>query len=602
VISIVVLRLSACINYRKQHKGFIMTQKQQLPLTPAEVYKRMQLTKELKDPGACLAAVNIESHTIQDFVPLYHSLEWELSQTHWDNEGLMPFVENNVPFIVNNSGRLSMQTALVLFAYSEQQPPDRPIQVLEMGAGTGLFARYFLDSFRDLCLQQDRDYYHRLHYYVTDYSRTTLSQWVERGLFDDHPDQTLLATCDGRSPGELLDLNNQILQLHELDAVFCNYMLDILPCTVVKYNSPRQPQELCIRTCLNKNNQALQEYTDLSYENIANMLAHPHGHAREELVPIIDVLEFETGYRDVSKEVQPYLPLIKDLGFSTGRVLLNHGALACLENCLERMRTDGFVLINDYGPVSPDEVENFGPAQRFGSTVANGLNFPLLEKYFEKLGCYLHTPSGYERAALQSRLLCKQNQPVLTQVFEEQFGLEAQIHYESALSTAREHQAAGRGKEALEAYNSALMHNRKDWHVVGEIAEFLVLQIQDFRAGVEMAQHAISLNPWYSAWLWNVLGDGLYCLEQFHQAHEAYLQAERIDAKDTRTQLNLAYTYYQNSQYDKALTSVARGLAHDSRSQYRDRLLEKQQQTLAAISGKWLSKQEQLINRTERLS
>jgi tetratricopeptide (TPR) repeat protein len=494
-----------------------------------------------------------------------------------------------------------LQTALVLFAYFEQQAPHRRIQVLEMGAGTGLFARYFLDSFRDLCQQQDKNYYQRLRYYVTDYSRTTVSQWVERGLFDEHPDQIVLASCDGRSPGELLDLNHQVIQLRELDAVFCNYMLDILPCTVVKYNPPQQALELCIRTRLNKNNQALQEYTDLSYETIIDMLAYSQRQAREKLLPIFDVLEFETDYRAVNKEIQPYLPVIQELGFSKGRVLLNHGALACLENSLERLQAQGFVLINDYGPVSPDDVESFSPAQRFGSTVANGLNFPLLEKYFQKSGCVLHTPSGYEQAALQSRLLSKYQQPELTRAFEEQFGLNAQEYYEGALNAAREHQVAGRRKEALEAYNTALVHNHKDWHVVGEIAEFLVLQIQDFRAGVEMAQHAISLNPWYSAWLWNVLGDGLYCLEQFHPAHEAYLQAERIDTKDTRTQLNLAYTYYQSSQYDKALASVAKGLAHDVHSQYRDRLLEKQQQTLAAISGKWLSKQERLINRTERL-
>lgn len=582
-----------------------MSQKQQLPLPPAQVFKRMNLTMELRDPDASLANLNIKSHTIQDFVPLYKSLEWELSQLHWDSEGLRPFVENSVPFIVNNSGRLSLQTALVLFECCENLAPGTDVVVFEMGAGTGLFARYLLDGFQDLCAQQSMDYYQRLRYYVTDYSRTTVTQWVERGLFDNHRSQVVLATCDGQKPSELVSLGNQVTQLQNIDAVICNYMLDILPCTVLKYgtgNHQGQLQELCIRTSLNKNIYNLHEYTDLSYDTITSLLSDPHKQAREKLLPIIDVLEFETDYRAVSEDVQTYVPILQELGYTEGRVLLNHGALACLENCLERLTAEGFVLINDYGPVNQYEMQSFGPAQRFGSTVANGLNFPLLEKYFHRIGCGIHTPEGHEQAPLQSRLLSKINRPELVQTFDQQFGVTAQEYYESALNKAREHQAAGRRKEALDAYNSALAHNRKDWHVVGEIAEFLVLQIQDFRAGVEIAQHAIGLNPWYSAWLWNVLGDGLYCMERFSHAHEAYLQAQRIDAKDPRTHLNLAYTYYQSGHYEKALTSIARGLAYDVRSQYRDRLLEKQQQTLAAISGKWLSKQERLVNRSERLS
>jgi cytochrome c-type biogenesis protein CcmH/NrfG len=43
--------------------------------------------------------------------------------------------------------------------------------------------------------------------------------------------------------------------------------------------------------------------------------------------------------------------------------------------------------------------------------------------------------------------------------------------------------------------------------------------------------------------MWNILGVVLYCLERFDEAHEAYLQAERIDPDDGRTNLNLGYTF-----------------------------------------------------------
>ena len=39
--------------------------------------------------------------------------------------------------------------------------------VLELGIGIGLFARFFLDRFRELCACSGKDYYERLCY-VTD--------------------------------------------------------------------------------------------------------------------------------------------------------------------------------------------------------------------------------------------------------------------------------------------------------------------------------------------------------------------------------------------------------------------------------------------------
>jgi len=548
-----------------------MSKEKKVPLPLKEIFKRMNLSTDLKDLGQRLTAVNFESHIIQDYVRLSDSLEWDLSQLHWDNEGLLPFVENNVPFIINNSGRLSAQTALVLFSYCEEVKSRSEITLLELGSGTGLFARYLLDSFKEICQQEGRDYYHKMRYFITDYSKTTIAQWQEWNIFAKHEDRVVLATCNGINPSEVVTANGKVIRLESIDAVFCNYVLDILPFTVFR-------------------------------KKIKALIASNNSDERKKLIPLIDVLEHEISYEVVDEKSIPYLQILNDMEFSQGRVLLNHGALTCLRQCSELLKHHGFILINDYGPTNKDEMESFGLAQRFGSTVANGLNFPLLKTYFKNSGYRFLAPEGYEGAPLQSRILIKGNLQSISESFLDKFSSQARDYYESSLVEAREHQAAGRRKEALEAYHIALTRNQKDWYVVCEIAEYVILQIQDFKSGVEIAQHAVSLNPWYSTWVWNVLGDGLYCMGQYNEAHEAYLQAERIDAKDPRTNLNLAYTYYQRGNYEKALDAVSKGLAHDMRSQYRERLLEKQQQTLTAISGKWLSKQEQLMNRTVRLS
>ena len=137
--------------------------------------------------------------------------------------------------------------------------------------------------------------------------------------------------------------------------------------------------------------------------------------------------------------------------------------------------------------------------------------------------------------------------------------------------------------------------------MTGEIAEFVGLQLQDYAAGRELATAAVALNPWYSAWLWNVLGDVLFLDGRVNDAHEAYLQAHRIHPDDARTNLNLAYTYFEFGQYSAALDVVAVAFAADTRGIYRQRLLEKQHQILGAISGRWLGEQERLARRAVRL-
>ena len=133
------------------------------------------------------------------------------------------------------------------------------------------------------------------------------------------------------------------------------------------------------------------------------------------------------------------------------------------------------------------------------------------------------------------------------------------------------------------------------------MAEFVLRQLRDYRSALPLAQAAVTLNPWYSAWLWVVLGDTLYALDRFEEAHEAYVQARRIDEQDPRTCLSLAYSYHQLGRLPEALEAIAQAFAHDPQGVFRDRLLEKQQHLIAAVEGKWRSEQEWLNRRAGRL-
>jgi tetratricopeptide (TPR) repeat protein len=139
----------------------------------------------------------------------------------------------------------------------------------------------------------------------------------------------------------------------------------------------------------------------------------------------------------------------------------------------------------------------------------------------------------------------------------------------------------------------------KDWHLLGEIAEYVGPTVRDFEAGCAIAQRALDLNPWTSSWLWNVLGDCYYYQGRYADAHQAFSCAQRLDPNDVRTNLNLGHSFASFARYPEALVALAHGLSHDSGA-YRSLLLQQQEQVLAALAQRHTALQEGLVRRAER--
>lgn len=570
-----------------------------IPLPFQTAFERMKLVGAGTNPTEVIDRVQLQATALQDFRPLTDCLEWELSELHWNRTGLLPFVENDVPFLINNSGRLSEHAAALLFANCLETPGAGPIRILELGAGTGLFARYFLDAFRTMCLQEGKDFYQRLVYYVTDQSMRTVEQWRERGQFDSHGEErAVLGCCNALRPSRFVSHTSETTKLTDLRAVFCNYILDVLPATVLR-KGPAGPEELRIRTHLIQDRALLAQYTQLTPDEIREIARSEKPEEKAQLTSLISLLEFETAF--VPSHQEPILAAEALVGAEDlERVVLNHGAITCLESCLSLLDPAGFILINDYGPVQRDQVAGHSLSQRFGPTSALGINFPFLERHFTT-NHWVAIPEEDERRAIHSRLILQRELPATVSAYQNRFGPAGPDFFEAPAEEARRHLAAGRKSEALESYRLALSRSPRDWQLVGEIAEFVGLQLQDYQAGRELIRAAIEQNPWYSPWLWNVLGDILFLDRDIAGAHEAYLQAYRIHPRDARTNLNRAYTYFEFGEYAQALEALAIALAADVQGLYRPRLLEKQHQILGALSGRWLGEQERLARRAQRM-
>jgi hypothetical protein len=190
---------------------------------------------------------------IQDFCPLSESLEWDLGQEYLRQRGNKAFISDSspVPFVVNNDGTLSQNAAEILFASLEASGQcsagsgqKEEILVLELGIGVGLFARFFLDHFRDLCRKNKRDYYDRLTYIAADRSERMLLDVCRHGILSNHPGHYRTRTADAVNPETLFaDLAIAQQGPKPFRAVFLNYLLDCLPAAVLEMRDEKDTDQ-----------------------------------------------------------------------------------------------------------------------------------------------------------------------------------------------------------------------------------------------------------------------------------------------------------------------------------------------------------------------
>jgi tetratricopeptide (TPR) repeat protein len=548
-----------------------------------------------------LRDVATEPTEIEGFRPLGESLEWRLADAYWDREGVIPFVRNDVPYLVNNTGRLSENAAALVFAALNESLPSLPARLafLELGAGSGLHARYFLDAFAAECRKNGSDLYDRLIYVVSDRFERTVLGWQRDGLFAGHEAHVSMCLCDASSPSKLSLFGGvSAPALGSPVVVFCNYLLDVLPSRIVRRSSAGLEQ-LCVGTHLTGGTAALHAAGLGSLDQARALAASGSFEDLRRLLPLLAHLDLETAYR-------PWTPTTAEDRALTAaipegaRVIVNGGALACLDKVAAWMDPAGFILVNDYGPVRSEDVAAHVGVQRFGGSIALGLNFPLLENVLARRGLVTAAPEGDDKRRVHTRLIARKIGPRTLEVLRARFGLATDKHLDAPQEEARAHVAAGRRNEALDAYRCMIELNPGDWQMLGEAAEYVGLQLGDHAAGLDMARAALERNPWYSAWLWNILGDCLFYRERLAEAHEAFMQALRIDPDDPRSNLNLAYTLSARGDQSGALAALAAGLAHDGKGHYRPRLLEKQAQVLALLSERAAAAQGRLVRRAER--
>jgi tetratricopeptide (TPR) repeat protein len=526
---------------------------------------------------------------IEDYRPLAESLGWQLAALNWLRLGVLPFIAGDVPFIVNNNGRLSTDAAALVFANCrEAEPQGSRIAVLELGAGTGLFARYFLDEFRLLCRRESRDYYDRLSYFLTDASEQTVEYWRQAEIFREHEDHVVMRVCDANEPAGA--------GAGPFRAVFCNYVLDSLPAAILRRNHG-QWEQCCGRTWITDDAGLLRQYTRLSLDDLRRLASSNAAGDREQILAILPLLEMENSFLPVGSSAPPGMEKLATTE-SEEAFTYNFGALVCLDGMLALLEPQGLVLINDYGNTREgDTVEPSPGGQRFGPCTAIGLYFPLLDEHLRRAGVSVLRAEGDDTCQIHARLLLRRHLPETQRVFEDRFCADARRRQDEPVEQAKAQAERGLLGEALDSYRTAIERNPGNWQLIGDAAAFVASHLRDPQTGLQLARAALELNPWCSPDLWNVLGDCLFGVGKDTEAHECYLQAHRMFPQNVRTNLNLATSWLRLGDPARSLEAIAQGLANDSTSMFRHILLDKQQEAISALCVRWNTERERAVRR-----
>ena len=535
---------------------------------------------------------------LEDFRPMAESLDWKLGAMYWRRTDSQAWLSESIPFAVTSDGWLSRGAVEALFAAlteaEERESLGSTIRVLEVGVGLGLFARYFLDAFRERCRDAGKDYYDRLTYVGTDLSESVLKDLREHGILDAHEGRYDLRVADTLRLGDLAAEDGG-----PFHAIILNYLLDTLPAAILRWQESGVSQ-LYVKTGLARG-ASLSAFTSLSQDEVIQRVRSGDPKELAELIDLYKAFSLEYEFRPVELESLPHSSFVAEMVKQPGEfVVYSYGALECLASALDLLRKDGFILLSDYGQVDDPSSGEMSEHQHFGPSTAIGLNFPLLGAYFEKTGRHWLRPDG-DGLRIYTRALGWHLSDAVVAKFHERFDKKAYDHAQQPLDEARQLLEQGHHGAAMEALREAVRRQGANWALLEEVARYLIFVTGDYEQGVDIAEMGLTLNP-ISPHLWNTYGEGLYYLGHRKESHFAFMKALECNPRDPRACLGLAYTFAEFGDHSAALRMVAEGLACDGEGAHQEGLLEQQSRILMALSQRRQLEQQYLATRSRRIA
>lgn len=298
---------------------------------------------------------------IQNWLPYNETILFNFSDKYFKESGKAVFSNEGkshkhvVPNGMTNSKAHARSFAKFISDNLDNYPQDQKIKILEVGSGAGVYARNFL-----LCARE-MNFLDRIEYLVTEYSRVGLQQIKESKVLSEFQENVnyRFVYLDILNPDLAEDIDGKPYKLENLSATILNYILCVLPATVVRKSKNGNIQQLLMR---------FKEPTD-----------------NKEDLGYLESLLYEENWKGYFIENEPeiekkYFDILKQsLDIDTGCTFefYAYGSLLALENVLNRSNENAFVFIAEMPRIKATK----RPFKAYGHSIANPINQGLISSF-----------------------------------------------------------------------------------------------------------------------------------------------------------------------------------------------------------------------------
>ncbi len=187
-----------------------------------------------------MATMTIEEHELEPPTRLSRSLLWQLQRASYRVQGLQAWRPGGVPYQITSNPFIARAYAdviagLLLDLQASATPPRRPVQIVELGAGSGRFGFYLLRALTARLAREPAPARPWFRLVMTDLALANLDGWLAHPRLRPFIDQGLLdvAVFDAERPAPLrLRVAGDVLAPDddgEPVVAIANYVFDSIP-------------------------------------------------------------------------------------------------------------------------------------------------------------------------------------------------------------------------------------------------------------------------------------------------------------------------------------------------------------------------------------
>lgn len=501
---------------------------------------------------------------VEEFGPVWDTARLRLSRASWQVSTLEPFLNFQVPYVSTSSGRLSDDAVTIALA---ARPGCRSLRVLELGAGSGLFARLFLDALQ----RRAPEVYAHCHYVVTDGSASILAAQTQNQIHQHHHDKI---------SQRQLDLAQDWPDMGPFDLILGTYILDSLPFDFLAVKDDKVWRR--------EMRAVLPPDQATKAKELRQALAEGGAQDLRPFIPLGPQITTQTRHVPVDRKALPHATAIPSETDATTLPFIHcYGALDCLDRCLAHLAPGGVAIFSDYGHIEPYAARETPEFQAYGSSVAAGLNFPQLDLAYGNRADISYFKPEREEGHLYTRVF--QNAPAVD-LREEVSDLYGALRYQALTAPVEAARELMRGRlygSCRDLYVTALEQQPYNWALIQEIALTFLMMTEEHEEALSLAEMGLALNP-LSPDLWRAKADAALALGQVEDAQAAIAKAVTLAPQNVAAQQSLARIALRQGNFGVALHAIATALTYDVEGDSQDSLIALQTETLAKIAKREL--------------